>query len=70
MAGRTVKAVQARRAIGADADWELYELIDERPRLEHLPLEWQEMMTPEELEEFRQMEICLKTHMKAGARNI
>ena len=33
MAGQTVGAVQARRAIGGDTDWELYELIDERPRL-------------------------------------
>ncbi|MDD2756676.1 MAG: winged helix-turn-helix domain-containing protein [Methanothrix sp.] len=33
MAGQTVEAVQARRAIGGDTDWELYELIDERPSL-------------------------------------
>jgi predicted transcriptional regulator len=33
MAGQTVEAVQARRVIGGDTDWELYELIDERPRL-------------------------------------
>lgn len=99
MAGQTTKAVQARRQRGEDTDWELYELIDERPglsiyelakikgwthgrvhgavkrleknkliRLEHVmtdsraktvvtPLEWWEMMTLEELEEFKNMEI-------------
>jgi predicted transcriptional regulator len=99
MAGQTVEAVQARRAIGGDTDWELYELIDERPRLNIYelaklkgwthgrvhgavkrleknglvrvelvvdgsrvkslvrPLEWWEMMTPDELEEFKQMDI-------------
>jgi len=99
MAGQTVEAVQARRAIGGDTDWELYELIDERPRLSiyelaklkgwthgrvHgavkrleesglvkveqvvegsrvkslvMPLEWWEMLTQEELEEFKQMAI-------------
>ncbi|MHB8119335.1 MAG: winged helix-turn-helix domain-containing protein [Methanothrix sp.] len=99
MAGQTVEAVQARRAIGGDTDWELYELIDERPRLSIYelaklkgwthgrvhgavkrleknglvrvelvvdgsrvkslvrPLEWWEMMTPDELEEFKQMDI-------------
>jgi predicted transcriptional regulator len=34
MAGQTVESVQSRRAIGGDTDWELYELIDERPRLD------------------------------------
>jgi predicted transcriptional regulator len=99
MAGQTVEAVQARRAIGGDTDWELYELIDERPRLNIYelaklkgwthgrvhgavkrleknglvrvelvvdgsrvkslvrPLEWWEMMTPDELEKFKQMDI-------------
>ena len=99
MAGQTVEAVQARRAIGGDTDWELYELIDERPRLSIYelaklkgwthgrvhgavkrleknglvrvelvvdgsrvkslvrPLEWWEMMTPDELEMFKQMDI-------------
>jgi len=99
MAGQTVEAVQARRAIGGDTDWELYEPIDERPglsiyelaklkgwthgrvhgavkRLEKSglvkaelvvegsrvkslvrPLEWWEMMTPEELDEFKQTDI-------------
>jgi predicted transcriptional regulator len=99
MAGQTVKAVQARRAIGGDTDWELYELIDERPRLSIYelaklkgwthgrvhgavkrleknglvrvelvvdgsrvkslvrPLEWWEMMTTDELEKFKQMDI-------------
>ena len=33
MAGQTVEAFQVRRAIGGDTDWELYELIDERPSL-------------------------------------
>jgi predicted transcriptional regulator len=32
MAGQTVEAVKTRRKIGGDTDWELYELIDERPR--------------------------------------
>ena len=99
MAGQTVEAVQARRAIGGDTDWELYELIDERPRLNIYelaklkgwthgrvhgsvkrleknglvrvelvvdgsrvkslvrPLEWWEMMTPDELEKFKQMDV-------------
>jgi predicted transcriptional regulator len=99
MAGQTVEAVQARRAIGGDTDWELYELIDERPRLSiyelaklkgwthgrvHVavkrleknglvmvelvvdgsrvkslvrPFEWWEMMTSDELEKFKQMDI-------------
>ncbi|MCX6679936.1 MAG: winged helix-turn-helix domain-containing protein [Methanothrix sp.] len=99
MAGQTVEAVQARRAIGGDTDWELYELIDERPRLSIYelaklkgwthgrvhgavkrleknglvrvelvvdgsrvkslvrPLEWWEMMTPDELEKFKQMDV-------------
>ena len=99
MAGQTVGAVQARRAIGGDTDWELYELIDECPRLSIYelaklkgrthgrvhgavkrfeknrlvrvelvvdggrvkslvrPLEWWEMMTPDELEMFKQMDI-------------
>ena len=99
MAGQTVEAVQARRAIGGDTDWELYELIDERPRLNIYelaklkgwthgrvhgavkrleknglvrvelvvdgsrvkslvrPLEWWEMMTSDELEKFKQMDI-------------
>ncbi len=101
MAGQTVEAVQARRAIGGDTDWELYELIDERPRLSIYelaklkgwthgrvhkaakrleknglvivelvvdgsrvkslvrPLEWWEMMTPDELEKFKQMDISV-----------
>lgn len=99
MAGQTVEAVQARRAIGGDTDWELYELIDERPELSIYelaklkgwthgrvhgavkrleknglvrvelvvvgsrvkslvrPLEWWEMMTPDELDKFKQMDI-------------
>jgi len=99
MAGQTVEAVQARRAIGGDTDWELYELIDERPRLNIYelaklkgrthgrvhgavkrleknglvrvelvvagsrvkslvrPLEWWEMMTSDEFEKFKQMDI-------------
>ena len=99
MAGQTVEAVQARRAIGGDTDWELYELIDERPRLSIYelaklkgwthgrvhgavkrleknglvrvelvvdgsrvkslvrPLEWWEMMTPDELEKFKHIDI-------------
>lgn len=94
---RAAEAVQARRVIGADTDWELYGLVDERPglsiyelaklkgwthgrvhgsvkRLEKSglvrtelvvegsrakslvkPLEWWEMMTPEELDEFKQI---------------
>lgn len=99
MSRQTIKAAQARREIGGDTDWELYELIDERPglslyelsklkcwshgkvhgavkrlekgglvRVEQVvegsrvksivrPLEWWEMMAPEELEEFKKMEI-------------
>jgi len=97
MAGQTAGAVQTRRVIGADTDWELYELVDERPglsiyelaklkgwthgrvhgavkRLEKSglvrtelvvegsrakslvrPLEWWEMMTPEELDELKKI---------------
>ncbi len=99
MQSKTAKASQARRELGEDTDYELYEIISDHPgasvydlaklagwthgrthsavmRLEKdkmirvkremrggrgvllvEPLKWWEMMTPEELEEFKRMEI-------------